>query len=83
MNRLMADLNVDRARNPNHIANDRWSPTEEEVEEAEEDAYAEINDEDIIDRRESLLYIYEVKLNVTSISTKQENKVGKKGTTST
>lgn len=46
MSRLMADLAVDRARNPNAAMADRWDPNEEE-----EDEDTDVN---IIDRSKSI-----------------------------
>jgi len=46
--RMMADLAVDRANNPNFAAQDRWNPDEEEQEEEEDDG-GELN---IIDKSE-------------------------------
>jgi len=47
--RMLADLNVDRARNPNFAAQDQWNPDEEEQE--DEDDGGELN---IIDKSESI-----------------------------
>jgi len=47
MNRLMKDLAIDRAANPDAALNDQWNPNEED--EAEEDDDGDIN---IIDRSE-------------------------------
>ena len=47
MNRMMADLAVDRQRNPEAVANDRWDAEDEE--EAED---GDGSDNDIIDRCE-------------------------------
>lgn len=45
MNRLMKDLAVDRAKDPNSALNDRWDPDEEEGEDDDGD-----DDLNIIDR---------------------------------
>ena len=46
MQRMMADLKVDRAQNPAAFANDRWEDEGDE----EEDVDVDLNDPDIIDR---------------------------------
>ena len=45
MTRMMKDLELDRARNPEMAARDRWDPSQEEEEDADEDL--EVN---LIDR---------------------------------
>ena len=47
MQRMMADLKVDRAQNPAAFANDRWEGDEDDE---EEDIDVDLNDPDIIDR---------------------------------
>ncbi len=44
VNRLMKDLEIDRARNPNSALNDRWDPNEDDE---DDDDDAELN---LIDR---------------------------------
>jgi len=47
MNRLMKDLAIDRAANPDAALNDQWDPEEEEAEDDDDDG-----DINIIDRSE-------------------------------
>lgn len=50
MNRMMSDLAVDRAKNPQAAAQDRWDPNDDDAEEEDdEDGDTDIN---IIDRSE-------------------------------
>lgn len=49
--RMLADLAVDRANNPNLAAQDRWNPEEEEQGDDEEDDGGELN---IIDKSASI-----------------------------
>lgn len=55
--RMLSDLAVDRASNPNFVAQDRWNPDEEGQE--EEDDGGELN---IIDRSASMLGIVPFRL---------------------
>lgn len=47
MRRMMADLSVDRARNPGAFANDRWDP---DAEGGDDDEDVDADDPDLIDR---------------------------------
>lgn len=48
--RMMADLSVDRARNPGAFTNDKWDPTAMGENEGDDDVDVEVDDPDLVDR---------------------------------